>query len=190
MRILSLEEFNIEKYPMIDSIINGAVFIYPTDTIYGIGCNAEISKSVIKIRKIKARISTNPFSVIAPSMDWITNNCIVTGEGRGWLDKLPGPYTLVFKLKKNCVAKEVNPGIDSLGVRIPNHWIKDVAGEANVPIITTSVNKSSEDYMSSLEDLDISIKSEVEFMIYEGQKNAKPSKIVDLTGKKVQLLRN
>ena len=179
MRILNFDEFKIEKEAVIDSIVRGAVFIYPTDTIYGLGCNAQNSNSVKKIRVLKARAS-NPFSVIAPSIEWVYENCVVTREGEEWLDKLPGPYTLIFKLKNNCVAKEVNPALKTLGIRIPRHWFMKVVAEANIPIVTTSVNRSGEDYMTSLEDLDTSIKSGIDFILYEGEKTGRPSKIIDL----------
>ncbi|HLG23439.1 MAG TPA: L-threonylcarbamoyladenylate synthase [Candidatus Nanoarchaeia archaeon] len=181
MRILSPDEFNKEKSELIDEIISGAVFIYPTDTIYGIGCNATNSKAVKKIRKIKNR-AANPFSVIAPSKEWISENCTISKEAEKWIKKLPGTYTFILKLKNNrAVSKEVNPDIDTLGVRIPDHWISELASEANTPIVTTSVNKSSEDFMTSLNDLDASIKSSVDFIIYEGKKKGKPSTIVNLT---------
>lgn len=183
MRTLNFEELNLEKQSIIDSIINGAVFIHPTDTIYGIGCNAQDSRAVKKIRQLKGRAS-NPFSVIVPSLEWINENCVVTKEAEEWLSKLPGPYTLILKLKKKgCVAKDVNPGLKTLGIRIPNHWISKIIAEAEIPVVTTSVNRSNEDYMNSLEDLDSAIKSGIDFAIYEGSKEGKPSKIVDLTEK-------
>ena len=98
MRILNPDEFKMEKVSVIESILEGSVFIYPTDTIYGIGCNATNSDSVKKIRKLKGRLS-NPFSVIAPSVEWIKENCVVAKDGEEWLKKLRGPYTLIFKLK-------------------------------------------------------------------------------------------
>jgi|SRR3989338_10699184 len=181
MRILNPDEFKMEKNSIIQSISEGVVFIYPTDTIYGIGCNAQVSKSIKKIRKLKSR-AANPFSVIAPSLDWIRENCIVAKDGEEWIKKLPGPYTLIFKLKnKKCVAKEVNPGLETLGIRIPKHWISKIVAEADFPIVTTSVNKIGQDYMTSIEDLDDNIKKAVEFILYEGKKEGKPSKIVELT---------
>ena len=181
MRILNVDEFKLEKRSIMEEIVDGAIFIYPTDTIYGIGCNAQNSESVKKIRNLKGR-AKNPFSVISPSTDWVRENCIVTKEGESWLKKLPGPYTLIFKTKKECVAKEVNPGLKTLGIRIPKHWISAAVAESGIPVVTTSVNKSNEDYMTSLEDIDSSISSGVDFIIYEGEKEGKPSKLVDLTG--------
>ena len=180
MRVLNFEELNLEKQSIIDSIVNSAVFIHPTDTIYGIGCNAELSKAVKKVRYLKGR-AANPFSVIAPSLDWINESCIVTKESEEWLEKLPGPYTLILRLKKQCVANEVNSSLNTLGIRMPNHWIRKIVAEAEVPVITTSVNRANEDYMTSIEDLDASIKSGIDFALYEGKKEGKPSKIIDLT---------
>ncbi|HLC50295.1 MAG TPA: L-threonylcarbamoyladenylate synthase [Candidatus Nanoarchaeia archaeon] len=182
MRVINFDEIKLEKQEIIDDITEGKIFVYPTDTIYGIGCNAQDAVAVSEIRKIKSR-AQNPFSVIAPSVKWIKENCVVEKEAEAWLKKLPGPYTLIFKLKKDCVAKQVNPGLNTLGVRIPKHWIKDIVAAADVPIITTSVNKSGEDYMTSLENIDSEINGSVDFVLYEGEKNGKPSRIVDLTGK-------
>jgi tRNA threonylcarbamoyl adenosine modification protein (Sua5/YciO/YrdC/YwlC family) len=175
MRILTKEEFiyNLELFSK--KVIEGAIFIYPTDTIYGIGCSALNEESVKKIREIKNR-PNNPFSVIAPSKEWIKNNCDVDN-----LDILPGPYTLIAKLKNSVVVKEVNLGQETLGVRIPDHWISNVVTKLKIPIVTTSVNKAGEQFMTSLEDLDEEIKGKVDFLIYEGKKKARPSKIIDLT---------
>ena len=183
MRILTFDEYELEKDNIVQSILDGAVFIHPTDAIYGLGCNAQISSSVKKIRELKSRVK-NPFSVIAPSIGWIRGNCVVSKEGEQWLKKLPGPYTLIFKLKnERCVAGEVNAGLKTLGLRIPKHWISRLAAEADVPIVTTSANKSGEEYMTSLDNLDNSIKNGIEFALYEGEKEGRPSKLVDLTGK-------
>ena len=183
MRILTFDEYKLEKDNIIQSILDGEIFIHPTDTIYGIGCSAQSSSSVKKIRELKSRVK-NPFSVIAPSVEWIRENCVVSEEGEEWLKKLPGPYTLILELKNGkCIAKEVNVGLKTLGVRIPRHWIAKLITEAEVPVVTTSVNKSGQDYMTSLDDVDESIKNSIDFVLYEGEKEGRPSKIIDLTEK-------
>ena len=169
-----------------EQIRSGAVFIYPTDTIYGIGCNALDEKAVDKIRQLKGR-PTNPFSIIAPSKGWVRRNCLINTEGEKWLNKLPGPYTLILKLKnKNAIAKSVNQGEGTIGVRIPNHWFSGVVQELGFPIVTTSANRSGRPFMTSIENLDSAIKDGVDFIIYEGEKKGRPSKIVNLVEGKIK----
>ena len=91
---------------------------------------------------------------------------------------------MILELKNGkCIAKEVNVGLKTLGVRIPRHWIAKLITEAEVPVVTTSVNKSGQDYMTSLDDVDESIKNSIDFVLYEGEKEGRPSKIIDLTEK-------
>ena len=187
MKILSKKGFLGQKEKYLKLILNGAVFIYPTDTIYGIGCDAKNSRAVRKIRELKKR-PTNPFSIIAPSKKWISETCILDQEAKKWLKKLPGPYTLILKLKqdknnKKCIAKEVNAGSGLIGVRIPKNWFSDIAKKAGVPIVTTSVNEAGKQFMISEKDVNPDIAEGVDFIIYEGEKAGKPSTLIDLSGK-------
>ncbi len=180
MKIVIKEEFDMDRQNFFNRIEQGAVYIHPTDTIYGIGCSAKNSRAVNKIRAIKERTNT-PFSVIAPSKDWIFENCIVSMEAEKWINQLPGPYTLIFRLKnKNAVALEVNSDMNTLGVRIPLHWISSIARELNLPLVTTSANVSGKEYMINLDTLDPEIKKRMDFIIYEGEKAGNPSTIVHL----------
>ncbi len=187
MRIIPKERFEEEKEEIIDLIKKGNIFIYPTDTIYGIGCDARNSKAVLNLRKIKNR-ETKPFSIIA-SREWIIKNCEISIEGMKWLEKLPGPYTLIYKLKnKISIPKELNDGKDTIGVRIPKHWISELVKELGFPVVTTSVNLAGETNMTNLDNLNDEIAEEVDFILYEGDKKGNPSKIVDLSGEKVKIV--
>jgi len=68
MRTITKEEFKMELTKHLSAIVDGAVFVYPTDTIYGIGCNATNGEAVQKIRDAKKR-PTAPLSVIAPNRE-------------------------------------------------------------------------------------------------------------------------
>ncbi len=187
MIILNKNEILIHKDKIKKEIKSGSVFIYPTDTIYGIGCNAQDDKAVKRIRKIKERYE-QPFSVISPSKEWILKNCDFNKVHLKWLDKLPGAFTFILKLKnKKAVSKQVNPNIETLGVRIPKHWFTEIVEETDVPIVTTSVNKSGEEYMTSLEDLDSEIKKAVDYIFYDGQKIGRPSTIVIFNKDKAEI---
>lgn len=198
MRIIEATSFNdLKKHPeykrLIAFIRYGAVFIYPTDTIYGIGCNALKDKSVLKIRKLKMR-DNKPFSVIAPSKKWILKNCVIKSAHKKYLNKLPGKYTLVLKLKhKNSVSRTVNNGSGTLGVRIPAYFISKIAAELNIPIVTTSVNITGKKNIVSLRQLNLlenkRIVNGTDFMLYTGKKGGKPSTIIDLTGEKAAVIK-
>ena len=185
MKILTQDEVEVNKQVILEVIKNGAIFIHPTDTIYGIGCNALNEGCISELRDMKERPET-PFSVIAPSKRWIKENCVVSSEAEKWIKKLPGPYTLILK-SKNDVAENVAPGLDTLGVRIPEHWFSKIVEESGVPVVTTSANKAGGDFMTSLDDLDDGIKPKLEFVVYEGEKHGRPSKIIDLTGEEIKV---
>lgn len=193
-KTVTKEEFLLNKSQYYELIRDGALFVYPTDTIYGIGCNALDNDAVEKIRELKGR-PDSPFSVIAPSKEWIQENLDVTPAAREWLAKLPGPYTLIMKMKKQCVAPNVNkpnpkhltPNAQTLGVRMPKHWIQNTAAELGVPIVTTSVNKAGEPFMTSVETMDDPIRDAVECIVDEGEKNGRPSQIIFLNKEMVEV---
>ena len=186
MEVINKTELRLKTGEIVQRIREGAIFIHPTDTIYGLGCNALDKKAVEKIRKLKERPDT-PFSVWAPSLDWIKRNCLIDKQAEEWLAKLPGPYTLVLKLKNSqAVADNVSLGTKTLGVRYPNHWLTHALAVIDLPIVTTSANKAGEQFMTTLENLDPRIQQGVEFAIYEGEKKAHASKIVNLVSGKTR----
>lgn len=180
MKIVTREEF-LKEYKKYEKMIKqGAIFIYPTDTIYGIGCDATNKTAVQKIRKLKAR-PDNPLSIIAPSKEWVEENCEVFGQGIDWLEKLPGSYTLIFKLKEEeSITPEVNKNSETIGIRMPDHWMSGIVKSIDLPIVTTSVNKQSQPYMTTIDNCDEDIKQKVDLIIYEGEKKGQPSKVIDL----------
>jgi L-threonylcarbamoyladenylate synthase len=180
MKFVDKKYVKDNEQKIIRDIKNGKIFIYPTDTIYGIGTNATNKISVGKIREIKER-ETKPFSVIAPNKSWIKENFYLNKKIENWLSKIPGPLTLFLDRKNiDCVSDEVNPTDDTLGVRIPKNWFSLIIKKAGVPFITTSVNKSGRSFMRSIEDLDEEIKDSVDYIIYEGKKSNKESVKIDL----------
>ncbi|MEX2014041.1 MAG: L-threonylcarbamoyladenylate synthase [Parcubacteria group bacterium] len=167
MKIIDRAYVEAHTEEIAEAIIRGDIFIYPTDTIYGLGCNALLDTSVIKIREIKKR-DTRPFSIAAPSKEWIEENCEID---RKTIDKyLPGPYTLFVRRGNSKVSCEVNFKDDTIGVRIPKHWFASLISQAGVPFVSTSVNLSGERHMEKLEDVEESILNQVDYCVYEGQK--------------------
>ena len=186
MRIVTIDEFRLNKDEFAEKLEEGQVFIYPTDTIYGIGCDATNEAAVLKLRNIK-RQHDRPLSIIAPSINWIKENCVITSEVEEWLKKLPGPYTLILKLKnKKAIAQSVND-TGSIGVRIPKHEISRFVNYIGFPIVTTSANITGKMFMTSIEDLDSEIKNRVDFFIDQGETRGTPSTIIYLDKEKIEI---
>src|SRR3989338_1529733 len=121
MRLFSEKEVftnSALRKEIIESMKRGDIFIYPTDTVYGIGCSLENAQQAQKIYMAKQRPINKPFSAIVPSKEWIYSNCEISGENKAFLESLlPGPYTVVLNLKKG-IKFESNKSND-IGVRIP-----------------------------------------------------------------------
>lgn len=180
MQTLTKEEAFLKKLSLKKKIEDGSVFIHPTDTIYGLGADARNEKAVTKIRDLKHRFD-KPFSVIAPSKEWILENCEIDDRTQEWIDKLPGPYTLIIKLKnKHAINYEVNKGMDTIGVRIPDHWISEFVEQLGFPTVTTSANIIGKQFMTEIDNLDPEIRKGVDFIIYEGEKEGRPSNLIRL----------
>lgn len=189
MRVIDKSEFEAFKHVHIGKIGQGALFIHPTDTIYGLGCDATNGDAIESIRKLKNR-PNQPFSVIAPSIDWIKENCEIDDKAHEWLSKLPGPYTFVLKLKnKAAVHPSYNKRDETIGVRIPNHWIAQVVAELGKPVITTSPNLRGEEIMHHPYDLDVSFHGSIHFCLYDGRLSNPPSSVVNLSADQPYFLR-
>ena len=166
----------------VDDINHGAVFIYPTDTIYGLGCDATNLESVDMIKNLKYRDKDKPMSVIAPSVDWIKEHCVVDDE---LLEKyLPGPFTLILKKKDPEFLKDISSN-DSLGVRIPDCEFTELVEKAEVPFITTSVNFAGEPFAVKISDIDHDLIDKVDIVIGVGELDGRPSTLV-VDGKEIR----
>ena len=97
--VIVITKEELKNDPLLVEKLKKSVFIYPTDTIYGIGCDATNKELVGRVRKIK-QSSRQPFSIIVPDKEMISKNCVHCKHCKEWLDKLPGRYTLIMKIKK------------------------------------------------------------------------------------------
>ena len=187
MEVVNVEEAQMKAPHLMKMIDEGVLFIHPTDTIYGIGCDATKPEAVEHVRKLKQRPKM-PLSVIAPSKKWIIQNCEVNDEAMKYIEELPGPVTLILKLKnKKAVAKNVIPGLTAIGIRMPDHWITQFVSVYGNPIVSTSANVTGKEFMTSVDDLDIGIQKGMAFCLYEGEKKGRPSKIIHLEGAEVKV---
>lgn len=121
----------------------GGTVIYPTDTIYGIGCNATDYKAVETVYRIKDRPLEKPLSVIARNMAWVKELALVPTKLEEILRQLwPGAITVILP-KKNIIPSIVTAGGDTVGLRIPDFELTDrLMAKFGYPLISTSANVS------------------------------------------------
>ena len=120
-----------------NALRNGSLIIYPTDTVWGIGCDPFNQESVDILFKIKGK-KENGVSILIDDKKKISEFCLVKKTYVNLIEKLlPGPVTLILKSKKTF-AKGVTKN-DNIAVRIPNNKTSISLVKEN-PIITTSAN--------------------------------------------------
>ncbi|MBN1176016.1 Sua5/YciO/YrdC/YwlC family protein [Candidatus Woesearchaeota archaeon] len=179
----------LTKQDVLDNInlFKQTIFVYPTDSIYGIGCDATNYDIISKLRTIKHR-DEKPFSIIAPSIDWVKEHFVlneieleIVNQFGNWIDVdgVLKPFTILLTPKDiNFLPENLTFGLSKVGVRIPKHWISDIVSKIGFPIVTTSVNVSGKVHMTSTDDIDKDIDEKLDFIIDDGMLNGSPSTIL------------
>ena len=123
----------------------GEPVAFPTDTVYGLGANAQNEAAVQKIYNAKGRPSDKPLILLIHDKTQLSQfACHVSDTAQKLMDAFwPGPLTLVFPLLEGTVSTAVTRGKTTIGVRMPNHTIALALLEmANVPVAAPSANLS------------------------------------------------
>ena len=191
MKVVSKDDVLENKDFYLDEIKSGKIFIYPTDTVLGIGCNACNHTQVEKIFEIKKRDSKSCL-IVVPSINWIETYCETTkGNLELMREKLPGPYSFIIKLKNNSLnlSRRVIGEGNTIGVRIPKNWFWDLIHECQTPFVSTSVNISGEESAKSIYDVEESIKSQVDYVVSDNDFSGKHSSIIDLKKEPPEIIR-
>lgn len=103
-------------------IDNGGLIVYPTDTIYGLGCDPYNKKSVEKIFRIKKRLLNKALPILAADIRHVEKIMFLDDRGRKLADSFwPGPLTIIGGLKDNDIPKLITAGRQTVGMRIPNN---------------------------------------------------------------------
>lgn len=176
---------------VIDMLKDGKLIVYPTDTIYGIGCDILNKKSVQTIQTIKNRKKQKPLSIICSDLKDISRWAVVTNKQYKILKKyLPGPYTFILKASSDAPKILQDPKRKTIGIRIPNNktCLELVSGLGN-PIVTTSVNLAGEVNYINPDDIKKDWYGKVDLILDAGELNNEPSTIISLVDDNIEILR-
>jgi L-threonylcarbamoyladenylate synthase len=181
---LSLSDYDSAKEATKEAILADGLVIYPTDTLYGLGCNARSEKAVGKVYDAKEREGKKPLSIIVADHRMVLEYCTVSSAQEKVLHALlPGPYTFILPLRRSMPVTSTM----EIGVRVPEHmFMRQVSKELALPIVSTSANLSGGKGAAETGELDGSIGSVADLVIDGGRcRYAKGSTVIDLINMKV-----
>ena len=169
---------------------NGGVIIYPTDTVYGIGCDIFNREALERVYHIKNEIPTKLFSFICSDLKDISRYAKVSDYAYKAMKKLlPGPYTFLLPAAKE-VPKKIWSKRKTVGIRIPNNQIAlTLAKELGHPIISTSVTNRKGDILYDLMEIKMIFNPMVDLMLASGALDGQPSSIIDISNSEPKIIR-
>jgi L-threonylcarbamoyladenylate synthase len=170
---------------------SGGLIVYPTDTVYGLGCDPFNPDSVRRLFAVKRRPLYIAVPVAVSGIDMSDRLTFVSGEARALMRWFwPGPLTIVLRRRDVVPALVAGGGMD-LGIRMPDHEVPlQVMKKAELPIVTTSANVHGEPSPSSAEELADRIVGEVDLVLDGGRTvGGVESTVVDLTTDPPAILR-
>jgi tRNA threonylcarbamoyl adenosine modification protein (Sua5/YciO/YrdC/YwlC family) len=179
---------------VVTCLLDGGVVIYPTDTVYGIGCDINRQRAVERVCKLKG-ISPEKanFSFICSDLSHLSDftKPIDTATYKLMRKALPGPFTFILEAN-NSVPKLFRNNKKTVGIRIPNNTIcLEIVKQLGSPIMSTSVHDADEvlEYTTDPMDIYEKYKDLVDIVIAGGYGNNEASTVVDCSSGGFEILR-
>ncbi|MBD5201706.1 MAG: threonylcarbamoyl-AMP synthase [Bacteroidales bacterium] len=186
MKILRMYPTSInDRYldEVVDTLRRGGLIIYPTDTVYAIGCDALNSRAIEKVCRIKGlNPDKNTLSIIAADMSMAAEYARIDNKAFHMLkDNLPGPFT--FILPAATTLPKAFKGRHTVGVRIPDNAIATaIARELCNPILSTSIMPDADgNYPVDPQAIALEVPSEIDLVIDGGEGSSEVSTVVNAT---------
>lgn len=179
---------------VVEILQKGGVIIYPTDTVYGLGCDITIPKAVEKVARIKGtKLGKKNFSFVCFDLSHVSQYTKQLDNAIFKLmrSNLPGPFTFVLHASSN-VPKMFKSAKKTVGIRVPDNNIAlEIVRQLGNPIMSTSVHDEDEvlDYTTDAELIYEKYKDVVDVVVDGGYGNNVPSTVVDCTKETYKILR-
>jgi tRNA threonylcarbamoyl adenosine modification protein (Sua5/YciO/YrdC/YwlC family) len=189
------ENPNVKQIRRIGDLLeSGGIIVYPTDTVYAMGCDIRASKSIEKIARFKGLNPNNPdLSLIFHDMSQLSEYTVIHDNNIFKLLKrnLPGPFTFIVQAN-NQIPKLFKNKKKTVGIKIPdNNIILEIVRELGRPIVTTSVHDPDEiiEYTTDPELIHEKFSDFANAVVDGGYGKNEASTIVDCTGDKIEIVR-
>jgi tRNA threonylcarbamoyl adenosine modification protein (Sua5/YciO/YrdC/YwlC family) len=174
----------------VEILEQGGIIIYPTDTVYGMGCDLFNKRAIERIYDIKQRSRKQPFSFICADLKDISNYALVSNYAYKIMRRmLPGPYTFILESSR-IVPKILLPKRKAVGIRVPDDRIcLTLVRELGHPIISTSVTTRQNKVLSDPIDMEKEFKHCVDMVIDGGVLVPEQSSVVSFLNDTPEVIR-
>jgi tRNA threonylcarbamoyl adenosine modification protein (Sua5/YciO/YrdC/YwlC family) len=174
----------------VDVLKNGGIVIYPTDTVYGMGCDIYNKKSLEKLFRIKNDSREKLFSFICSGFKEISKYAKISDYAyKRMKHLLPGPYTFILPTTR-LVPKELWSKRKRVGIRIPdNNVALRLVEELGNPIVSTSATNRKGEILYDPFEIKNIFNSQVDLMLGSGILAGNPSSVIDLSEDVPEILR-
>jgi tRNA threonylcarbamoyl adenosine modification protein (Sua5/YciO/YrdC/YwlC family) len=174
----------------VDVLRDGGIIIYPTDTVYGLGCDLSNKKGIEKIYEIKRRNKKQPLSFICSDLKHISQYAKVTDYAYKTMKRLlPGSYTFILEASR-LVPKIILPKRPTTGIRVPdNNICMAMVRELGQPIISTSVKTAEGEDLGNPYIIQEHFGKLVDLIIDGGNIIPEPSSVISLVDDNIEILR-
>ena len=150
----------------VNTLNNGGLILYPTDTVWGIGCDATNAKAVKRVYQLKQRDDSKALIVLIDNADHIDHYVVdVPAIARELIDVAVKPLTIIYEGAYN-LAPNLLGNEDSVGIRIPNdEFCHQLCARFGKPIVSTSANVSGNPTAKTFADIDPAIVNGVDYAV-------------------------
>lgn len=171
-------------------IKQGGIIIYPTDTVYGLGCDIFNKEALERLFQIKNDAITKMFSFVCADLKDIAKYAKVSDYAyRTMKHLLPGAYTFVLPAAKD-VPKKLWSKRKTVGIRVPNNEVSlAIARAVGNPIISTSVTNRKGEVLSDVNEIKSIFNPLVDLMLSVGNLSSQPSSVIDLSNGAPEVIR-
>lgn len=127
---------------IVTALKKGAVMLYPTDTVYAIGCDLSVKSAIQKVKRIKQLANDKPLTFLCSSLSNIAEYAVVSDRAYRIMKHLiPGPYTFLLPATKLVPKLVMNPKRKTTGIRVPDRLLcQELLKNLGNPIISTSAH--------------------------------------------------
>ncbi|HLC38000.1 MAG TPA: L-threonylcarbamoyladenylate synthase [Candidatus Norongarragalinales archaeon] len=186
-KVIKLEHDMEKMAKLIDQCVaivkKGGLVAYPTETSYGIGCDATNKDAVKKIYEVKGRDPFRPLPVIVSDLRMAEEHCTLDDRAKKLVNAfMPGPLTLVVQKKHSLPDELTTKGV---AFRIPGKdFPRLFAQECGVPLVSTSANISGKTPIYRVDELKQTFDGKIDLIVDAGNlPPVRPSTIIDLRGR-------